>query len=77
MGARFLTPTDYLFLGAVSGLVFGASEAVPYLTHGAGLGRGTAQDVVAALAFAWRFPTDPMELAALTRQVYGDADPFQ
>jgi RsiW-degrading membrane proteinase PrsW (M82 family) len=29
---RSLTPVDYLFLGAVSGLVFGASEVVHYFT---------------------------------------------
>ena len=29
---RHLTPRDYLFLGAVSGLVFGASEVVHYFT---------------------------------------------
>jgi RsiW-degrading membrane proteinase PrsW (M82 family) len=31
-GRRDLTPLDYLFLGAVSGLVFGASEVVHYFT---------------------------------------------
>jgi RsiW-degrading membrane proteinase PrsW (M82 family) len=31
-GRRGLTPKDYLFLGAVSGLVFGASEVVHYFT---------------------------------------------
>jgi hypothetical protein len=31
-GSRDLTPRDYLFLGAVSGLVFGASEVVHYFT---------------------------------------------
>jgi hypothetical protein len=29
---RTLAPRDYLFLGAVSGLVFGASEVVHYFT---------------------------------------------
>jgi RsiW-degrading membrane proteinase PrsW (M82 family) len=29
---RSLTPVDYLFLGAISGLVFGASEVVHYFT---------------------------------------------
>jgi len=57
---RRLTPSDYLFLGAVSGLVFGASEAELYLTNGAGLGHGAAPDLVAALEFVWRFPTDPI-----------------
>jgi len=31
-GRRHLTPRDYLFIGAVSGLVFGASEVVRYFT---------------------------------------------
>jgi len=31
-GRQNLTPLDYLFLGAVSGLVFGASEVVHYFT---------------------------------------------
>jgi len=31
-GRRELTPKDYLFLGAVSGLAFGASEVVHYFT---------------------------------------------
>jgi RsiW-degrading membrane proteinase PrsW (M82 family) len=31
-GRRHLTPRDYLFVGAVSGLVFGASEVVRYFT---------------------------------------------
>lgn len=58
---RRITPADYLFLGAVSGLVFGASEAQDYLTSGTGLGGGnTAQDIVAALQFVWRFPADPI-----------------
>ena len=34
---RRITPADYLFLGAVSGLAFGASEAEHYLTSGVGL----------------------------------------
>lgn len=56
-----ITPADYLFLGAVSGLVFGASEAVHYLTTGVGIAGGNAaQDVAAALQYVWRFPTDPI-----------------
>jgi hypothetical protein len=31
-GRHDLEPQDYLFLGAVSGLVFGASEVVHYVT---------------------------------------------
>ena len=38
---RRITPAGYLFLGAVSGLVFGASEAEHYLTSGAGLAGAT------------------------------------
>lgn len=58
---RRITPADYLFLGAVSGLVFGASEAEHYLTSGVGLVGGNAtQDVTAALQYVWRFPTDPI-----------------
>jgi RsiW-degrading membrane proteinase PrsW (M82 family) len=63
---RRITPADYLFLGAVSGLVFGASEAVHYLTSGAGLAGGnTAQHLEAALQYVWRFPTDPISHACL------------
>ena len=58
---RRITPADYLFLGAVSGLVFGASEAEHYLTNGVGLAGGNpAQDITAALEYVWRFPTDPI-----------------
>ncbi len=57
---RRLKPSDYLFLGAVSGLVFGASEAEHYLTSGVGLGQGATLDLVAALEYVWRFPTDPI-----------------
>jgi len=58
---RRITPADYLFLGAVSGLVFGASEAEHYLTSGEGLvGGNPAQDIAAALGYVWRFPTDPI-----------------
>jgi RsiW-degrading membrane proteinase PrsW (M82 family) len=60
---RRLAPADYLFLGSVSGLVFGASEAQHYLANGAGLGHGTVPDLVAALDFVWRFPTDPIQHA--------------
>jgi RsiW-degrading membrane proteinase PrsW (M82 family) len=63
---RRITPADYLFLGAVSGLVFGASEAEHYLTSGVGLvGGNPAQDLVAALQYVWRFPTDPISHACL------------
>ena len=36
------TPRDYLFLGAVSGLVFGAAEAVHYFTNVLGSLRETS-----------------------------------
>ena len=58
---RRITPADYLFLGAVSGLAFGASEAEHYLSKGVGLAGGNAtQDIAAALQYVWRFPTDPI-----------------
>ena len=37
------TPRDYLFLGAVSGLVFGAAEAVRYYTLNLGSLHGQRQ----------------------------------
>jgi RsiW-degrading membrane proteinase PrsW (M82 family) len=49
---RQLAPRDYLFLGAVSGLVFGASEVVHYFTI-----NGVRYFV---LDFVWRFVTDPI-----------------
>ena len=61
LARRRITPADYLFLGAVSGLVFGASEAEHYLTSGVGLvGGNAAQDLTAVLQYVWRFPTDPI-----------------
>ena len=60
---RRITPADYLFLGAVSGLVFGASEAEHYLTSGVGLGPNATQDIEATLQYVWRFPTDPISHA--------------
>ena len=53
-----LSPVDYLFLGAVSGLVFGASEVVHYLTSGAGIGQEGAGILI--LSYVWRFVTDPI-----------------
>lgn len=67
-----LTPKDYLFLGAVSGLAFGAAEAVEYvtrvipsdLTTAADQGASTAQVVLASIVQgSWRFVTDPMSHA--------------
>jgi RsiW-degrading membrane proteinase PrsW (M82 family) len=58
-----LAPTDYLFLGAVSGLVFGASEAQHYLASGVGVGSNPTMDLVTTLQYIWRFPTDPISHA--------------
>jgi RsiW-degrading membrane proteinase PrsW (M82 family) len=60
---RRLAPPDYLFLGAVSGLVFGASEAQHYLANGVGLGSNPSLDLVTTLQYIWRFPTDPISHA--------------
>lgn len=51
-----LLPRDTLFLGAVSGLVFGAVEAVTYATEytPSELGIG------GAIVLVWRFVTDPV-----------------
>ena len=62
-----LRPRDYLFLGAVSGAVFGASEAVHYFTGLGASGVGTVtgtevQQVVLDLG-TWRFLTDPISHA--------------
>ncbi len=60
------TPRDYLFLGAVSGLVFGAAEAVHYFTNVLGSLSGNAtgldlQDLT--IQYIWRFLTDPIDHA--------------
>jgi RsiW-degrading membrane proteinase PrsW (M82 family) len=64
---RRLSPVDYLFLGAVSGLVFGASEVERYITavvQNAGGGNITDGDAgVLILAYVWRFITDPISHA--------------
>ena len=60
---RRLAPPDYLFLGAVSGLVFGASEAQHYLSSGVGVGSNPTMDLVTTLQYIWRFPTDPISHA--------------
>jgi RsiW-degrading membrane proteinase PrsW (M82 family) len=55
--ARNLQPRDYLFLGVVSGLVFGAVEAEEYFAQGleaAGSGQQTT------LLYILRFLTDPV-----------------
>jgi RsiW-degrading membrane proteinase PrsW (M82 family) len=67
-----LTPKDYLFLGAVSGLAFGAAEAVEYVTRvipaelsqAAAQGASATQVVLASITQgSWRFVTDPMSHA--------------
>ena len=64
---RRLSPVDYLFLGAVSGLVFGASEVERYITavvQNTSSGNITDGDAgVLILAYVWRFITDPISHA--------------
>ena len=60
------TPRDYLFLGAVSGLVFGAAEVVHYFTNVLGSLSGNVngldlQDLT--IQYIWRFLTDPIDHA--------------
>ncbi len=60
------TPRDYLFLGAVSGLVFGAVEAERYFTLGLGSLQGNVngQELQAlTISYVWRFLTDPISHA--------------
>jgi len=60
------TPRDYLFLGAVSGLVFGAAEVVHYFSDVLGhlSGNATGPDLQAlTLEYVWRFLTDPIDHA--------------
>ena len=59
-------PRDYLFLGAVSGLVFGAAEVVHYFTDvlGSISGNATGQDLqTLTIQYVWRFLTDPIDHA--------------
>ena len=62
-----LSPRDFLFLGAVSGAVFGASEAVHYAvqigTAGVGTVTGTTVEQVLLSFGTWRFLTDPISHA--------------
>ncbi len=58
---RGLVPRDVLFLGAVSGLVFGAVEAVTYVTDY--MPQAGMRGVDAALVTVWRFVTDPVSHA--------------
>jgi RsiW-degrading membrane proteinase PrsW (M82 family) len=64
---RRLSPVDYLFLGAVSGLVFGASEVEHYVTsivQSTSSGNISPGDAgVLILAYVWRFITDPISHA--------------
>jgi RsiW-degrading membrane proteinase PrsW (M82 family) len=60
------TPRDYLFLGAVSGLVFGAAEAVHYFTDVLGSLSGQVNGLVLqglTIQYIWRFLTDPIDHA--------------
>jgi RsiW-degrading membrane proteinase PrsW (M82 family) len=58
-------PRDYLFLGAVSGLVFGAAEAVHYFnvlgTQSGNVNGITLQGLT--IQYIWRFLTDPVDHA--------------
>jgi RsiW-degrading membrane proteinase PrsW (M82 family) len=60
------TPRDYLFLGAVSGLVFGAAEVVHYFTDVLGSLSGNVNGLVLqdlTIQYIWRFLTDPIDHA--------------
>ncbi len=60
------TPRDYLFLGAVSGLVFGAAEVVHYFTNVLGSVSGNVNGLVLqdlTIQYIWRFLTDPIDHA--------------
>jgi RsiW-degrading membrane proteinase PrsW (M82 family) len=60
------TPRDYLFLGAVSGLVFGAAEAHHYFTSALGTPAVTVNGPVlqqVTIIYVWRFLTDPIDHA--------------
>ncbi len=60
------TPRDYLFLGAVSGLVFGAAEAVHYFTDVLGSLSGNVNGLelqALTIQYIWRFLTDPIDHA--------------
>ncbi len=53
-----LVPRDVLFLGAVSGLVFGAGEAATYVTDY--MPQAGLVGVGATILSVWRFVTDPV-----------------
>jgi RsiW-degrading membrane proteinase PrsW (M82 family) len=60
------TPRDYLFLGAVSGLVFGAAEVVHYFTDVLGSLSGNVNGLdlqTLTIQYVWRFLTDPIDHA--------------
>ena len=60
------TPRDDLFLGAVSGLVFGAVEAERYFTLGLGSLQGNVNGPelqALTISYVWRFLTDPISHA--------------
>jgi RsiW-degrading membrane proteinase PrsW (M82 family) len=59
-------PRDYLFLGAVSGLVFGAAEAVHYFIDVLGSLSGNVNGIDLqglTIQYIWRFLTDPIDHA--------------
>jgi len=59
-------PRDYLFLGAVSGLVFGAAEVVHYFINVLGSLSGNINGIVLqglTIQYIWRFLTDPVDHA--------------
>jgi len=63
---RAQAPRDYLFLGAVSGLVFGAAEAVHYFIDVLGSLSGNANGILLqglTIQYIWRFLTDPIDHA--------------
>jgi RsiW-degrading membrane proteinase PrsW (M82 family) len=60
------TPRDYLFLGSVSGLVFGAAEAERYYTLNLGSLHGLVNGMILqdiTIQYIWRFLTDPISHA--------------
>jgi RsiW-degrading membrane proteinase PrsW (M82 family) len=60
------TPRDYLFLGAVSGLVFGATEAERYYSLNLGSLHGQVNGMILqdiTIQYIWRFLTDPISHA--------------
>ena len=62
---RVLRPRDYLFLGTISGLIFGAGEAVGYFGHmNSGTDSGSITQYI-ILVNVWRILADPVSHALL------------